>query len=36
MTIAGGEIVSEDGSVTGKPGRFRLLQRAHSPYARLD
>jgi dihydropyrimidinase len=33
MTIARGEVVAEDGRVTGELGRGRILQRALSPYA---
>lgn len=34
MTIAGGEIVAEDGRITGAAGRGRILARDLSPYAR--
>jgi dihydropyrimidinase len=34
MTISGGEIVAEDGRITGRAGRGRILARDLSPYAR--
>jgi dihydropyrimidinase len=34
MTIAGGEIVAEDGRITGAAGRGRILSRDLSPFAR--
>jgi dihydropyrimidinase len=33
MTIAGGEVVAEDGRITGRPGRGRILSRDLSPFA---
>ena len=34
MTIARGEVVARDGTVTGEPGRGQILERGLSEFAR--